>query len=332
MGVGRRSSCGWPRAARLRACRRLTRMPNAPSVSSRPAPLRPAGRGRWPGRHARPALACARVGRRSDGDDQEHHCAGARHACRQVLCSRCVRAAGGPTRMTTTRGPAGSVRGARPVPATPGRVLRAHVIPDDELSALAPSVPEQPAQGATSTRSTSSTESTGTPGLPTSTHSGAQHLTDPLAPDPVGGPMLIEDGAPSHALAGGHRLTREVVVISTSAYGSPGILLRRAVRALPRRRAGTGSRRSQSCRSAKALRPRRTEAAWRPSGATARRDSHARGRARRSTSARWRWPSRAARASQGVIDLFISPRSRSPEISGAAFAMKPFSRRSVRLN
>jgi choline dehydrogenase len=131
--------------------------------------------------------------------------------------------------------------------------------------------------------------------------------------------VLLEDGRATGAVAGGTELRADVVVVSAGAYGSPGILLRsRLGEDLP---VGEGLVDHVG-----------TGAGWEPTerllAETA--DHEAEhglylGQVTIAVQSRSCPP--------GVRDLFVFPAIEvGPEISGAAFAMKPFSRGSVRLH
>ncbi len=121
--------------------------------------------------------------------------------------------------------------------------------------------------------------------------------------------VILEDGRAAGAAAGGQELQADTVVVSAGAYGSPGILLRSGIEELP---VGEGLVDHVG-----------TGAAWEPTE-------------------RLLAETAAHEAEHGlymgqvtvaVRDMFIFPAlDVGPEISGAAFAMKPHSRGSVRLN
>jgi choline dehydrogenase len=131
--------------------------------------------------------------------------------------------------------------------------------------------------------------------------------------------VLLEDGRATGAVAGGTELLAEVVVVSAGAYGSPGILLRSGLgEDLP---VGEGLVDHVG-----------TGAGWEPTerllAATAAHEAEHglyMGQVTVAVQSRSCPP--------GVRDLFVFPAlDIGPEISGAAFAMKPHSRGSVRLN
>jgi choline dehydrogenase len=146
---------------------------------------------------------------------------------------------------------------------------------------------------------------------------GRQNLT--ILADTIADRVLLEDGRATGALAGGREIRADTVVISAGAYGSPGILLRSELEAnLP---IGEGLVDHVG-----------TGAGWEPterllSETAAHEAEHGlyMGQVTVATSSRSCPPS--------VRDLFVFPAlDVGPEISGAAFAMKPRSRGSVRLN
>lgn len=131
--------------------------------------------------------------------------------------------------------------------------------------------------------------------------------------------VVLADGHAIGAVAGGGELSAEVVVVSAGAYGSPGILLRSGLgEELPVGESlvdhvGTG-------------------AAWEPTerllAETAAHEAE-HGLYMGQVTIR----ARSRSCPPGLSDLFVFPAlDVGPEISGAAFAMKPFSRGSVRLN
>jgi len=137
--------------------------------------------------------------------------------------------------------------------------------------------------------------------------------------------LLLEDGRAVGAVAGGRELHADVVVVSASAYGSPAILLRSGigpegeVAQLP---VGEGLTDHVG-----------TGAAWEPTqqllDETAAHDAE-----HGLYMGQVTIPERSSSCpSGGLDDLFLFPAlDVGPEISGAAFAMKPFSRGSVRLH
>jgi choline dehydrogenase len=131
--------------------------------------------------------------------------------------------------------------------------------------------------------------------------------------------LLLEDGRALGALAGGRELRAQTVVICAGAYGSPGILLRSGLGDdLP---VGEGLTDHVG-----------TGAGWEPTErllaeTAAHEAEHGLYMGQVTISARSR------SCPPGVNDLFVFPAlDVGPEISGAAFAMKPFSRGSVRLH
>ena len=151
---------------------------------------------------------------------------------------------------------------------------------------------------------------------------GRENLT--ILDDTLVDRVLLEEGRAVGAVAGGRELRGEVVVVSASAYGSPAILLRSGigpegeVAKLP---VGEGLVDHVG-----------TGAAWEPTQrlldeTAAHEAEHGlyMGQVTVAASSRSCPP--------GVRDLFVFPAlDVGPEISGAAFAMKPRSRGSVRLN
>ena len=136
--------------------------------------------------------------------------------------------------------------------------------------------------------------------------------------------VLVEDGRAVGAVAGGRALRADAVVVSAGAYGSPGILLRSgigpdgAVAELP---VGEGLVDHVG-----------TGAAWEPTGRLlAETAAHEAEHGLYMGQVTIASSSRSARP--GVRDMFVFPAlDVGPEISGAAFAMKPRSRGSVRLH
>jgi choline dehydrogenase len=121
--------------------------------------------------------------------------------------------------------------------------------------------------------------------------------------------VLLEDGRATGAAAGGRELEADVVVVSAGAYGSPGILLRSGLDELP---VGEGLADHVG-----------TGAGWEPTerllSETAEHEAE--------------HGLYMGQVTVRVRDMFIFPAlDVGPEISGAAFAMKPHSRGSVRLN
>jgi choline dehydrogenase len=121
--------------------------------------------------------------------------------------------------------------------------------------------------------------------------------------------VLLEDGRATGAAAGGRELEADVVVVSAGAYGSPGILLRSGLDELP---VGEGLADHVG-----------TGAGWEPTerllSETAEHEAE--------------HGLNMGQVTVRVRDMFIFPAlDVGPEISGAAFAMKPHSRGSVRLN
>ena len=136
--------------------------------------------------------------------------------------------------------------------------------------------------------------------------------------------LLLDDGRAVGAVAGGRELRGEVVVVSASAYGSPGILLRSGIGPegeVARLPVGEGL-----------IDHVGTGAGWEPTQrlldeTAAHEAEHGlyMGQVTIAASSRSCPPE--------VRDIFVFPAlDVGPEISGAAFAMKPHSRGSVRLN
>jgi choline dehydrogenase len=130
--------------------------------------------------------------------------------------------------------------------------------------------------------------------------------------------VILEDGRTTGAVVGERKLEAETVVVSGGAYGSPGILLRSGLAAdLP---VGEGLVDHVG-----------TGAGWEPTErllaeTAAHEAEHGLYMGQVTIAARSR------SCPLGVNDLFVFPAlDVGPEISGAAFAMKPFSRGSVRL-
>ena len=136
--------------------------------------------------------------------------------------------------------------------------------------------------------------------------------------------VLVEDGRAVGALAGGRELRADTVVISASAYGSPAILLRSGI--------GPEGEVAQLPVGEGLVDHVGTGAAWEPTErllaeTAAHETEHGLYMGQVTVAA----SSRSCPA--GVRDLFVFPAlDVGPEISGAAFAMKPRSRGSVRLN
>ena len=136
---------------------------------------------------------------------------------------------------------------------------------------------------------------------------GRENLT--ILADTLVDRVLMDDGRATGAVAGGRELEADVVVVSAGAYGSPGILLRSGIEELP---VGEGLADHVG-----------TGAAWEPTerllAETAVHESE--------------HGLYMGQVTVAVRDMFIFPAlDIGPEISGAAFAMKPHSRGSVRLN
>jgi choline dehydrogenase len=146
---------------------------------------------------------------------------------------------------------------------------------------------------------------------------GRQNLT--ILADMIVDRVLVEDGRAAGALAGGREIQADSVVVSAGAYGSPGILLRSELEAeLP---IGEGLVDHVG-----------TGAGWEPTdrlfAETAKHEA-----ARGLYMGQVTVAARSRSCPPGLRDLFVFPAlDVGPEISGAAFAMKPRSRGSVRLN
>jgi len=131
--------------------------------------------------------------------------------------------------------------------------------------------------------------------------------------------VVREDGRAGGALAGGLEIRADTVVVSAGAYGSPGILLRSGLG--PDLAVGEGLVDHVG-----------TGAGWEPTGrllaeTAAHEAEHGLYMGQVTVAAQSR------SCPTGLRDLFVFPAlDVGPEISGAAFAMKPRSRGSVRLN
>jgi choline dehydrogenase len=136
---------------------------------------------------------------------------------------------------------------------------------------------------------------------------GRENLT--ILADTLVDRVLADDGRATAAVAGGRELEADVIVVSAGAYGSPGILLRSGIDGLP---VGEGLVDHVG-----------TGAAWEPTE-----------RLLEETAAHEvEHGLYMGQVTVAVRDMFIFPAlDVGPEISGAAFAMKPHSRGSVRLN
>ena len=136
--------------------------------------------------------------------------------------------------------------------------------------------------------------------------------------------VLLEEGRTAGAVAGGRELHADVVVVSAGAYGSPGILLRSGI--------GPGGEVAELPVGESLIDHVGTGAAWEPTErllaeTAAHEGEHGlyMGQVTIAASSRSCPP--------GVRDIFVFPAlDIGPDISGAAFAMKPYSRGSVRLN
>jgi choline dehydrogenase len=136
---------------------------------------------------------------------------------------------------------------------------------------------------------------------------GRENLT--ILADTLVDRVLADDGRATAAVAGGRELEADVIVVSAGAYGSPGILLRSGIDGLS---VGEGLVDHVG-----------TGAAWEPTE-----------RLLEETAAHEvEHGLYMGQVTVAVRDMFIFPAlDVGPEISGAAFAMKPHSRGSVRLN
>jgi choline dehydrogenase len=136
--------------------------------------------------------------------------------------------------------------------------------------------------------------------------------------------LLLEDGRASGAVAAGRELLADTVVISASAYGSPGILLRSGI--------GPDGEVAELPVGEGLVDHVGAGAAWEPTErllaeTAAHEAEHGLYMGQVTIAARSR------SCPPGVNDVFVFPAlDAGPEISGAAFAMKPFSRGSVRLH
>ena len=136
--------------------------------------------------------------------------------------------------------------------------------------------------------------------------------------------VLLEDGRAVGALAGARELRADTVVVSASAYGSPAILLRSGI--------GHEGEVAQLPVGEGLVDHVGTGAAWEPTELLL-----AKTAAHEAEHGLYMGQVTIATASRscppGVRDLFLFPAlDIGPEISGAAFAMKPLSRGSVRLS
>ena len=136
--------------------------------------------------------------------------------------------------------------------------------------------------------------------------------------------VLLDDDRAVGALAGGRELEADVVVLSASAYGSPGILLRSGI--------GPEGEVAQLPVGEGLVDHVGTGAAWEPTQRLL--DETAAHEAEHGLyMGQVTVAGRSASCPPGIRDLFLFPAlDLGPEISGAAFAMKPRSRGSVRLN
>jgi choline dehydrogenase len=150
---------------------------------------------------------------------------------------------------------------------------------------------------------------------------GRENLT--ILADTLVDRVLLDDGRAAGALAGGLELYADVVVVSSGAYGSPGILLRSGI--------GPDGEVAQLPVGEGLVDHVGTGAAWEPTErlleeTLAHEAEHGLYMGQVTIAGRSR------SSPPGVRDLFVFPAlDVGPEISGAAFAMKPRSRGSVRL-
>ena len=129
--------------------------------------------------------------------------------------------------------------------------------------------------------------------------------------------VLLEDGRVTGAVAGGRELSADVVVVSSGAYGSPGILLRSGI--------GPEGKVAQLPVGEGLVDHGGTGAAWSPTERLVRETADHEAR-------HGLWMGQVT-ISRETGSLFMFPAiDPGPEISGAVFAMKPFSRGSVRLS
>ena len=151
---------------------------------------------------------------------------------------------------------------------------------------------------------------------------GRENLT--ILADTVVDRVLVDDGRATGALAGGRELHADVVVVSSGAYGSPGILLRSGI--------GPDGEVAELPVGEGLVDHVGVGAAWEPterllSETAAHEAEHGLYMGQVTVAGRSR------SCPPGVRDLFMLPAlDIGPEISAAAFAMKPRSRGSVRLN
>jgi len=136
--------------------------------------------------------------------------------------------------------------------------------------------------------------------------------------------VLLNDGRATGAVAGGRELLAETVVVSASAYGSPGILLRSGI--------GPSGEFAELPVGEGLVDHVGTGAGWEPTERLlAETVAHEAGHGLYMGQVTIAVRSRSC--APGVNDLFLFPAlDVGPEISAAAFAMKPFSRGSVRLH
>jgi len=136
--------------------------------------------------------------------------------------------------------------------------------------------------------------------------------------------VLVEDGRAVGAIAGGRELAADTVVVSSGAYGSPGILLRSGI--------GPEGEVAQLPVGEGLVDHVGTGAGWEPTQRLLdETDAHEAEHGLYMGQVTVAGRSRAC--PPGTRDLFVFPAlDVGPEISGAAFAMKPHSRGSVRLN
>jgi choline dehydrogenase len=146
-----------------------------------------------------------------------------------------------------------------------------------------------------------------------------------ILPDTLVDRLLLEDGRAVGAFAGGRELHADVVVVSASAYGSPGILLRSGV--------GPEGEVAELPVGEGLVDHVGTGAGWEPTQRLLE-DAAAHEAEHGLYMGQVTLPERSTSCPSGTFnDLFLFPAlDVGPELSGAAFAMKPFSRGSVRLH
>jgi choline dehydrogenase-like flavoprotein len=159
---------------------------------------------------------------------------------------------------------------------------------------------------------------------------GRENLT--ILADTLVDRVLLEDSRAVGAIAGGRELRADAVVVSASAYGSPGILLRTGIGPVDEL-ARHGIDQVAELPVGEGLSDHvGAGAAWEPTKRLL--EETAAHEARHGLyMGQVTLAARSRTCPPGVTDLFVFPALEvGPEISGAAFAMKPLSRGSVRLN